>query len=254
LENLNPLNRKSLAPDTLRDAVLEELRSRLEARGYQVDVRVGQSRFRCDLAVRDARHACYQLGILLDSELHYQNSNLVERYLMQPSVLREFGWKVVMVLIKDWFHEPDAVLDRLERAMKNTQSEPEAEEVPTLPATADGSNAESSSNSNRTESVSEASLPVQPLGSQTESSGREGLVRRFEFVGGNSRKFWEIAVGVNQLTINFGRIGSRGQQQIKPFAEEAKARREGEKLIAEKLKKGYREVSALKERLEEPGR
>ena len=39
--------------------------------------------------------------------------------------------------------------------------------------------------------------------------------------------------------MRFGRIGTAGQSQTKTFADEAKAKREAENLIAEKLKKGY---------------
>ena len=42
---------------------------------------------------------------------------------------------------------------------------------------------------------------------------------------------------------DFGRIGTLGQSQTKRFPDEAKAHREAENLITEKLKKGYVEKS-----------
>jgi predicted DNA-binding WGR domain protein len=69
------------------------------------------------------------------------------------------------------------------------------------------------------------------------------IVRYFEFIGGSSRKFWEVAVQGNSFTVRFGRIGTAGQSQTKTFADEAKAKREAEGLIAEKLKKGYTETA-----------
>jgi len=65
--------------------------------------------------------------------------------------------------------------------------------------------------------------------------------RRFEFVGGSSQKFWEISVSGSSFTVRFGRIGTAGQSQTKNFANEDKAKREAENLIAEKIKKGYAE-------------
>jgi hypothetical protein len=53
-----------------------------------VDLNVGQSKFRCDLAVRSSTDSLYQLGILVDTDGHYANPNLLDRYLMQPSILR----------------------------------------------------------------------------------------------------------------------------------------------------------------------
>jgi predicted DNA-binding WGR domain protein len=46
------------------------------------------------------------------------------------------------------------------------------------------------------------------------------------------------------FTVRFGRIGSPGQSQTKTFADEAKAKREADLLIAEKVKKGYVEKGA----------
>jgi predicted DNA-binding WGR domain protein len=56
-----------------------------------------------------------------------------------------------------------------------------------------------------------------------------------------SRKFWDILIDGKVFTVRFGRIGTLGQSQTKSFADEAQAQREGEALIAEKLKKGYTE-------------
>ena len=71
------------------------------------------------------------------------------------------------------------------------------------------------------------------------SRAPSGAGRYFEFIGGSSRKFWEISVAGKSFTVRFGRIGTAGQSQTKTFADEAKAQREAEHLIAEKLRKGY---------------
>src|ERR1043165_3162975 len=110
LENLNPLARKALAPAGLGDAVVEQLAAALRARGHAVDLNVGQSRFRCDLAVRGSSDGLYRLGILVDTDGHYANANILDRYLMQPSILRAFGWQFALVLTKDWYQNRDDVL------------------------------------------------------------------------------------------------------------------------------------------------
>jgi predicted DNA-binding WGR domain protein len=66
--------------------------------------------------------------------------------------------------------------------------------------------------------------------------------RRFEFVQGTSDKFWEIDVQESSVTVRFGRNGTHGQASIKKFADTAKAENHAEKMIAEKLGKGYFEV------------
>jgi DNA ligase 1 len=63
--------------------------------------------------------------------------------------------------------------------------------------------------------------------------------RRFELVEGSSSKFWEIALDGASFTTRYGRIGSKGAVTLKEYTSPEKARAEGEKLIAEKLRKGY---------------
>jgi predicted DNA-binding WGR domain protein len=68
-------------------------------------------------------------------------------------------------------------------------------------------------------------------------------MRRFEFVGGGVAKFWEIDVKGKEVQVRFGRNGTHGQREVKTFADEAKASRHADKKVAEKVRKGYREVN-----------
>jgi len=63
--------------------------------------------------------------------------------------------------------------------------------------------------------------------------------RRFEFVGGNSAKFWEVSRAGASVTVRFGRLGTQGQSQTKELADAADAQKLTDKLIAEKTGKGY---------------
>lgn len=65
---------------------------------------------------------------------------------------------------------------------------------------------------------------------------------RLEFKEGTSNKFWEIEPKGAANTVRWGRIGTPGQEKRFPFPNAASARAEAERLIAEKKKKGYREV------------
>jgi predicted DNA-binding WGR domain protein len=69
-------------------------------------------------------------------------------------------------------------------------------------------------------------------------------MRRFEFSAGGSDKFWEIEIEGNDVTVRYGRIGTHGLSQTKNFADATTAKKEHDKLVAEKLKKGYVEVGA----------
>lgn len=65
--------------------------------------------------------------------------------------------------------------------------------------------------------------------------------RYFEFVDGTSNKFWEVWMDGTDVTTQWGKIGTGGQTKTKSFADEAKAKKEYDKLVAEKTGKGYTE-------------
>ena len=69
------------------------------------------------------------------------------------------------------------------------------------------------------------------------------MTRHFEFVAGTSQKFWEITVAGSEVTVCFGRLGTKGQTQTKSLADSAAADKHAQKLIAEKLAKGYQETT-----------
>ena len=57
-------------------------------------------------------------------------------------------------------------------------------------------------------------------------------------------KFWEITLAGRTVAVRFGRIGTEGQTQKKSFGNESEAKKQHDKLVAEKLKKGYRLAGA----------
>ncbi|MGE0535184.1 MAG: WGR domain-containing protein [Pirellulales bacterium] len=68
-----------------------------------------------------------------------------------------------------------------------------------------------------------------------------GSTRRFAFVRGTSAKFWEVSVTGATVHVRYGRIGSAGQRQAKELADAKAAAAHAERLIAQKLAKGYLE-------------
>jgi predicted DNA-binding WGR domain protein len=67
---------------------------------------------------------------------------------------------------------------------------------------------------------------------------------RYELVEGTSSKFWEITLDGSSFTTTYGRIGTSGQSTLKEFASPEVAKTEHDKLVAEKVKKGYSLVGA----------
>jgi DNA ligase-1 len=74
-----------------------------------------------------------------------------------------------------------------------------------------------------------------PIEVKTVSSGK----RYFEFVEGNSSKFWEVEVEGGTMTTRWGKIGTAGRSTTKSFADATAANAAAAKLIADKTADGY---------------
>jgi DNA ligase 1 len=94
----------------------------------------------------------------------------------------------------------------------------------------------------------EAPPPEAPVRSAAKEPARlthtgSGGTRRFELTEGKSHKFWEISIAGTEVTVRYGRIGSEGQTNVKSFADDAAAMRHADKLVEEKIGKGYQELT-----------
>jgi superfamily I DNA and/or RNA helicase len=116
LWEINPAESTAASP-TSTHVVITQLAARLRERGYEVTTDVGQSGFRCDIAVRLGGEQRYRLGIMVDTDSYYQNTNLMDRDVLRPRLLRSFGWDVALVLTKNWFENGDAVMQALEQRL-----------------------------------------------------------------------------------------------------------------------------------------
>ena len=235
LDGLNPLKRKPMALEQASQAVSEQIAQALRTRGWLAETQIGQSRFRCDVAVRANGDMQYQVGILLDIT---GNASVLERFHTQPAILNAFGWKTLLVLVKDWWREPQSVLERIERILRNETADTSEELLTSLVADPQPQsivNAE-------TETEQHPELPNPEIGVPDSPASQPRRMQRFEFIEGGSQKFWEIGQSGGDLTVRFGRIGTNGQIQIKTFPDEIRTEREVKKLIEEKVRKGYVEV------------
>ena len=63
--------------------------------------------------------------------------------------------------------------------------------------------------------------------------------RYFEFKDKESSKFWGISLTGKKVTVHYGKIGTAGQNIVKELTTPAEASIHSEKIIGEKIKKGY---------------
>jgi predicted DNA-binding WGR domain protein len=220
------------------DIVLTELTAALQARGYDVASAVGQSGFRCDLAIRQPTDRAYRLGILVDTDEYYRQDDILERDVLKPRLLRAFGWRVAHVLTKDWHDNRKAVLDGLERTLSGGGDEA-AESDSEIAESATPAGPPTSKPVAVAEPAARAEENAPAVAAILPASAAKEWPRSFEFIEGGSRKFWEISVSGARHTVRFGRIGSAGQSKTKDFPDPAAAERDARRLINEKLAKGY---------------
>lgn len=220
LATLNPGASKAFArvetPDSVRDAIAQALR----ARGHTVHTHVGRSRLRCDLGIVAADAQGYALGILLDSPAE-PVSDSTERYVFRPGILRSFGWRVLDIPARDWISTPDAVLARIDTMLARGEDSALDVELGLEPI------------------APPAALPSPPAPAAAPPSASQQASCELHFEQGSSCKFWRASLDDCELSISWGRVGSSGQSMLKQFDTPERARREMEKLIDEKRRKGY---------------
>ncbi len=71
------------------------------------------------------------------------------------------------------------------------------------------------------------------------------MIRNYINQSGDSNKFWTIEQSGNSYTVTWGKIGTEGRANTKLFNSNAECSKELEKLIKEKISKGYKEVSDI---------
>jgi predicted DNA-binding WGR domain protein len=70
------------------------------------------------------------------------------------------------------------------------------------------------------------------------------VARHFELSEDGSNKFWAIYIAGAAYSVRYGKIGTVGHTNSKEFESATAARKDADKLIGQKLKKGYKEVPA----------
>ncbi len=226
LDGLTP--HKNSGGDAITPAVIRtQLKDQLTAMGYEVAGPIGQSDFKCSLAVKkNVADEEYALAILIDDEDHYRNENLVEQYYQRPAILRDFGWKVLPVYAKDWLHQPQRVMEQIVRELAThpgTGPAPGAQSLAEVQNTATGTNG--------------SGLAGGPAAATT--TGQYEHLDFHRLVGPADGLFWEAATERNKLIIRWGRKGARVQIRLRTFADETAAQNELAKQEEEQRQKGF---------------
>ena len=274
LRELAPAGARS---DGVVHAVVEQLALALRARGHVVELHVGQSSFRVDLAVRTEDGTAYALGVLVDTSVAGEGQ-AQEQYVDRPRALAERGWTTAYVLAKDWLEDADLVLARLEQllsggpvplavaasrprrarrtpagagstaASRRAAVEPDEGDVVVVaaPAPAPAPGPPRRRRAPVVERPGEGVPQLRPVVEEPAVASSADApptgTRRFELVEGASAKFWEIWTDGSAMTVRFGRLGTQGQTQAKDLGTAQAATLQAARLVVQKLAKGYLEV------------
>ena len=104
----------------------------LKARGYNVTLHLGSSKYKIDIAVFDPNNNDrYVLGIIIDSYSYSNALSNKDRNIIQFDILKELGWKTMMVWSLDYYDSPKKVIDNIEEKIK--ESLLEIKDKPTNP-------------------------------------------------------------------------------------------------------------------------
>lgn len=213
--------------------VLQQIKEILVEEGYEVSEHVGQSRFKCSLAVKiKPDDTDYTLGILIDDDQHYSNEDILEQYYQRPEVLQAFGWRVIQVFSKDWLHQKDKVIKQI---LKRLHEIPEV----LIDTVGEIEMLHSQPGNVEQEEPIEVQIPQEENKPAFNARYDHLAYTSLTYKDEKSNKFWEAALDENKLVVRFGRIGTRGQIQFKTFSTAEEALVEKEKLVKEKVNKGY---------------
>ena len=95
----------------------EAVRRALVARGHRVDVQVGVSGYRIDLAIQAEDREGYTLGIECDGATYHSAPAARDRDWLRQSVLEGLGWKIHRVWSRSWIQNPERELEAIEQAL-----------------------------------------------------------------------------------------------------------------------------------------
>lgn len=237
LATLNPDAARTFDTRAPADSVRSAIAQSLRERGHDVHEHVGGASFRCDLAIVDPAGGGYALGILLD-RAPTSRPAIEERFVFRPGILRAFGWRVIDVPVTSWLRARRPVIDRIEQELRrsswdladaNPMGGISLPPMPTVAAAPAGA-------------ASEGEAGV-ASGTQRDDAGGQLTTNMTEYrlVAGSSNKFWRVGIEGTSVIVEFGRVGTKGQRVVKSYDDEARARREANKLTLEKTGKGYQE-------------
>lgn len=90
-------------------ASISGLAENLRKAGFDVREGLGMSGFKIDLALKPRGAASYKLAVLIDTSARYTANNVESTWIEQAGILKEFGWEVMTIPLKDIWRAAESV-------------------------------------------------------------------------------------------------------------------------------------------------
>ncbi|MFC4666175.1 DUF4011 domain-containing protein [Falsiporphyromonas endometrii] len=103
--------------------ISQEIAKALESQGYKVNINIGLSKFKIDIAVINPDDPTkYILGILCDGNNYFETKTVRDREVVQPSVLKMLQWNLMHIWSLDWFMRRDEVLNSITKRIDDIKN------------------------------------------------------------------------------------------------------------------------------------
>lgn len=123
------------ANNTLHAAIspmVQSIADFLKEKGYKVDINIGCSGFKMDLAiVHPKRNGEYMAAILTDGYQFHQTKSAHDRNIVQESVLSLLGWHIFRIWSMDWWEQKEKLLHDLLTYLEELQA-PQTKKKPDI--------------------------------------------------------------------------------------------------------------------------
>ena len=142
--------------DYFKVSVANELRKH----GYRVELDVGCSKYKMDLAiVHPENEKKFILGILCDGKTYKESSTAKDRNILQQGVLESLGWNIIRLWSFEWFKNREQREDIIQDIVKKIEEclEKEKQECENNMDNANDAECDSSDNSDSLETTDETS-------------------------------------------------------------------------------------------------
>lgn len=123
--------------DASEDLLLDQVANALRGKGCKVDLSVGDSRYKVDIAIRDSNAPDeYVAAVQLDGFQYVSATTTRDRDKLRENMLRKLGWKVIRVSSLDWWHnrekEVERIIEESRKPVETTVSNPERKTTPKI--------------------------------------------------------------------------------------------------------------------------